>query len=162
MSGRWVKLLLAVSLALNLFIFGAAAAVFVLRQQVLAHAVARDPLVSAADALPAAQRDAFRAMIGARLQALRPGLRDAGLMRREAMIQLASEPFDRAVISADLARGRMDDQAARAQVEEAILDFAAKLPPDQRAVFAKGLIRAGRARWIASHPGRTPHPAPTP
>ena len=52
--------------------------------------------------------------------------------------------------SADLARGRMDDQNARAAVEEAILDFAAKLPPDQRAAFGKGLIRAGRARWIAS------------
>jgi uncharacterized membrane protein len=106
--------------------------------------------------LPPAQRDAFRTMIGARIQTLRPGLRDARLARRDAMARLQAAPFDRAAASADLARGRTDDQNARAAVEEAILDFAAKLPPDQRAAFGKGLIRAGRARWIANHPGFRP------
>ena len=162
MSARWGKVLLAVSLVLNLFVIGAIVGVLVLRQQALARAGSGDPVMRAADALPPAQRDAFRAMIGARIQALRPGLRDARLVRRDAMARLQAEPFDRAAASADLARGRMDDQNARAAVEEAILDFAAKLPPDQRAAFGKGLIRAGRARWIASHPGFRPASASRP
>ena len=153
MSGRMGKVLLAISLVLNLFVIGAVAGVLIMRQQLLARAASADPVMHAADALPQAQRDAFRTMIGAQIQALRPGLRDARLARRDAMARVQIEPFDRAAAGADLARARMDDQSARAAVEELILDFAAKLPPGQRAAFGKGLIRAGRARWIASHPG---------
>jgi uncharacterized membrane protein len=153
MSGRWGKVLLAVSLVLNLFVIGAVAGVLIMRQQLLARAASSDPVMRAADALPSPQREAFRAMIGVQIQALRPGLRDARLARRNAMARLQTEPFDRAGAGADLARARMDDQNARAAVEEAILNFAAQLPPDQRAAFGKGLVRAGRARWIASHPG---------
>jgi uncharacterized membrane protein len=159
MSGPWPKVLLAVSLVLNLFVIGAVIGVLVIRQHALAQAGAVDPVMSAANALPADKRDAFRAAMAARLQSLRPQLRDARIARRAAMARLQLEPFDRAAASADLARGRADDAAARGQVEEAILDFAATLPVDQRAALAKGLGRAALTRWIASHPGRRA-PAP--
>ena len=161
MTGRWIKILLAVSLTLNLFAAGAVAGVLIIRQQTLARAGGGDPLMSAANALAPAQRDAFRAMMGVKLQTLRPSLRDARLARRAAMTLIQTQPFDRAAASADLARARTDEATARGEVEEAILDFAASLQPDQRVAFAKGLTRAAVARWIANHPGRAP-PARTP
>ena len=156
MNRLWVKILLGVSLVLNLFVVGAVAGVLIIRQQALVRAGAGDPLMSAADALTPDQRAAFQAMIGPTLQSLRPGLRDARMSRHDAMLRLQTQPFDRAAASADFARARADDAAARGRVEEAILDFAARLPPDQRAAFAKGLSRAALARWIANHPGRAP------
>jgi uncharacterized membrane protein len=113
-------------------------------------------VLSAADTLPPAKRDAFRAMMSAKLSSLGPSLRDARLARHDAMARIRTEPFDRAAASADLARGRADDAAARGVVEEAILDFAATLPADQRALFGRGLVRAAVARWVASHPGHRP------
>ena len=159
MNRLWVKVLLGVSLVLNVFVVGAVAGVLVIRQQVLARAGAGDPLMNAADALPPNQREAFRALIGPTLLSLRPGLRDARIARHDAMVRFRVQPFDRVAASADFARARADDAAARGRVEETLLDFAAKLPPDQRAVFARGLTRAAVARWIASHPGRAPPPA---
>jgi uncharacterized membrane protein len=156
MSGRWLKILLGVSLVLNLFVIGAAVGVLLLRHQAIARAEKADPVLSAADELPPAQRDAFRAMMSAKLASLGPGLRDARLARHDAMLRVRAEPFDRATASADLARGRADDAAARGAVEETILDFAATLPPDQRASFSRGLVRSAIARWAASHPGRRP------
>jgi len=156
MNRIWVKILLGVSLVLNLFVIGAVAGVLIIRQQALARGGGGDPLMSAADALPPEQRGAFRAMIGPMLGSLRPDLRDARRARHDAMARFQVQPFDRAAASADFARARADDAAARGRVEEALLDFAAKLPPDRRAAFAKGLTRSAVARWIASHPGRTP------
>ncbi len=158
MNRLWVKILLGVSLVLNLFVIGAVAGVLVIGRQALARAGGGDPLMNAADALAPEQRAAFRAMIGPMLRSLRPDLRDARIARRDAMARFQVQPFDRAAASADFARARADDAAARGRVEEALLDFAAKLPPDQRAAFAKGLTRAAVARWIASHPGRAPPP----
>lgn len=154
MNRLWVKILLGVSLVLNLFVIGAVAGVLIIRQQALARA--GDPLMSAADALTPDRREAFRAMIGPTLLSLRPQLRDARMARHDAVARFQAQPFDRAAASADFARARADDAAARGQVEDALLDFAAKLPPDQRAAFAKGLTRSAVARWIASHPGRAP------
>ena len=160
MSRRWVNTLLAVSLVVNLFVAGAVVGVLVVRQQVLSHA-SGDPLMDAANTLPAAERDAFRTMISTRIEALRPQLRDARLARREAMSRFQAQPFDRAATGAALARARADDLATRGQIEDVIVDFAAKLPPNERAGFAKGLSRAALARWLANHPGRKP-PAPAP
>jgi uncharacterized membrane protein len=156
MNGRWLKVLLGVSLVMNLFVIGAIAGVLLLRHQAVARAEKADPVLSAADALPVAQRDAFRAMMSAKLATLGPGLRDARLVRHDAMLRIRAEPFDRAAASADLARGRADDAAARAAVEDTILDFASALPADQRALFSRGLVRAAMVRWAASHPGHRP------
>jgi len=156
MNRLWVKILLGVSLILNVFVIGAVAGVLIIRQQALARASGDDPLMNAADALSSGQRDAYRTMIGPMLQSLRPQLRDARIARRDAMVRFQIQPFDRAAASADFALARADDAAARARLEEALLDFAAKLPSDQRAAFAKGLSRAAWARWIAAHPGRAP------
>jgi len=104
MNRLWVKILLGVSLILNVFVIGAVAGVLIIRQQALARAGSGDPLMNAADALPPVQRDAFRAMMGPTLRSLRPGLRDARIARRDAMSRFQVQPFDRASASADFAR----------------------------------------------------------
>jgi uncharacterized membrane protein len=156
MSGRGWKILLGASLVLNLFVVGAIAGVLILRQQTLAQAGSGDPVMNAADALPTAQREAFRTMISARLQVLRAPLHDARIARRTAMARLGAAPFDRAAAGADLARGRQDDANARGLLEDGILDFAATLPPDQRAALAKGLGHAALVRWMSAHHGEKP------
>jgi uncharacterized membrane protein len=150
MSGRLAKILLAASLVLNLFFIGAMGGVMIIRHRALART---DPLLSAADALAPAQRDAFRAMIASQLASIRPQMRDARQARRQAMARIESDPFDRADAGANLARARTDDAAARGRIEESILNFAATLSPRQRAAFVGGLRRAALARWAASHQG---------
>jgi uncharacterized membrane protein len=153
MSGRWMKVLLAASLVLNLFFVGAVGGVMVIRHGAMVRAAAGDPLLTAADSLAPAQHNAFRAMIAGQLAAIRPQLRDARQARRQAVAQIEADPFDRAAAGANLARARADDAAARGQIEEAILSFAAQLPPTERLAFANGLRRAALARWLANHPG---------
>jgi uncharacterized membrane protein len=157
-----MRILLGVSLALNLFMIGAIAGVFILRQQIVARGVEADPVMHAADALPPARRDAYRALMRTTLEALRPGLRDARQVRRHAMAIMRAEPFDRAAANVDLAHARADDAAARGEVEEAILNFAQGLPQEQRAMFVRGLERSALTRWLATHPGRRPPGAGAP
>jgi uncharacterized membrane protein len=151
-----MRVLLGVSLVLNLFVIGAVAGVFILRQQIIARGIEADPVMHAADALPPARRDAYRALMRTTLEGIRPGLRDARQIRHQAMLAIRAEPFDRAAASADLAHARADDAAARGEVEDAILTFAQSLPQDQRAVFVRGLGRSALTRWLASHPGQKP------
>ena len=156
MNRTWVKILLAVSLVVNLFVVGAVAGVLVIRSRAQAQGDG-DPLLHAADALPAGRRVAYRPMLAATIGALRPDRRDARMARRQAITRFQAEPFDRAAVTRRLRAGPGRRRLRRGpKVEEAILDFAAKLPPDQRAAFARGLTRAAVARWVASHPGRTP------
>jgi uncharacterized membrane protein len=152
----WTRVLLGVSLTLNLFVAGAVAGVLILRHRVLETAVDRDPVMAAADALAPAHRDAYRAMMRQTLLSVRPALRDARVARHAAMGQIAAEPIDRAGASGNLGRARADDAAARSQVEEAILEFAGRLPPAERAAYVQGLSRAALRRWLAAHPGGRP------
>jgi uncharacterized membrane protein len=156
MNGRWVRFLLAASLVLNLFFVSAVGGVMIIRHRVIARAGGADPLLGAADSLTPAQHDAFRAMISGQLASIGPGLRDARQARRQAMAQIAADPFDRASASANLARARADDAAIRGRIEEAILGFAATLSPPERAAFAAGLRRSAVVRWLANHPGAKP------
>lgn len=155
----WTRILLGVSLTLNLFVIGAIIGVLILREQNLAGSAGHDPVMGAADGLTPAHRDAYRAMMVQTLVSVRPTLRDARIARRQAMMQIVAEPFDRAAADASLARAREDDAAARGRVEDAVLDFAVTLPPQERSVLVRGLARAALARWLAAHPGRRP---PTP
>ena len=162
MSGRGLKIGLAVSLAVNLFALGALGGlVYVRTLSQAAHAPANpNPLVRAADVLAPDQQAAFRQMLRQHVVQDRPTIRDSRQAKRRMVELLAAPTFVRAAVSAALAEARTDDVAVRAHLEEGVVDFVARLSPADRAAFAGGFRKAALARWMANHPGAKAPPAP--
>jgi uncharacterized membrane protein len=142
MNQLWVRILFVVSLVLNVFLIGAAVGVFTLG----AH-LARDrghergpppgpgaggQLWRASQGLPPEQARAFRQALRREAIAMRPQAQANLQVRMEAWRTGTREPFDPAAVKAALARARAGDQAARARIEERLVDLAAALPADQR------------------------------
>lgn len=144
MSERSKRLLLAASLALNVFFIGAAAGGGYMWFQSGQGFRAGQPLASAAHYLTPEQRQAFRQALQA---ARRDGREDiqTGQASRALLAQLLDEPqIDRAAIDASLAATRAADIAARTRIETVIVDFAAQLSAADRAKLVDGLEERGQ------------------
>jgi uncharacterized membrane protein len=159
MSGNGLKIALGVSLVVNVFVVGAAAGVL------LTHGhgpnggrggLGGNPLAHAGDALPTVDRDAFRATLRAQIPTVRPIQQDARQSRRAATDAIMAPTYDRAGIGALMARARADDEKARGQIEDAVLDFAAKLPADERTTLVEGMRRGAMQRWMQRRGGGQP------
>ena len=142
MRSRWLIAALIASLALNLFVVGAGAGVWAfalgLRRDAGAHPAA---LFWATEALPQPDRRQFRQMLkGVRAQ-VKPNVAQSLALRAAAWGALAGARPDAAAIKQRLARSRQIDIALRTQVEDQIVDYAARLPPRDRALFAAGMQR---------------------
>jgi uncharacterized membrane protein len=162
MEGRGLKIALAVSLVVNVFIIGAVAGF--LLTPVLAPPTAqamKNPTIAAGEQLNPDDRAAFHQMLSDASQASGPTVLDSRLARRELIQLLKTEPFDRAGATAAMARARADDQQVRARLDEAVLDFAAKLSPQERAAMAEGFRRAVLKHWASLGPGGE-HPSAVP
>ena len=134
-----VKRWLVASLVLNLFLAGGIAG-GAWRWWTAAPPQPRG-LRFAADELTAEQRQEFRS-------GLREARRDASVRiqagregRQEVFHLLSAPEFDRAALSAVLARTREADTIARARFEGAVVDFAATLSAEDRQKLAQGLAR---------------------
>lgn len=153
MSPRSLTIALLVSAALNVFLVGAGAGLM------LTHGgwqggggPPANSLRGAAQRLDPDNRDAMLEMLQDLNQANGPVLLDARLQRREVRRLLSTQPFDKNATLAALARARADDLQVRTQVEAAMVDFAAKLSPDQRARLSAWVQRpaarqGGRGWW---------------
>lgn len=145
MSGRWTIIALVASLALNLFLLGAGAAVIVIGARVAhqrAEVAASRPVPAlrrAAMALPAEQRPAFVGAVRSVAQAQRPNTQQARALRGDAWDGLATTQVDAAAIKAKLGQARILEFGARAKIEDALVDFAATLPQPQRAAVANAM-----------------------
>ena len=159
MSGRGLKIGLAVSLVVNVFAIGALGGLIYVRSLPARAPGNPNPLVRAADVLSPAQQAAFKQMLRQHVVQDRPTIRDSRQAKRRMLDQIAAPTFDRAAVSASLAQARADDVAVRMHLEEGVVDFAAQLSPADRATFADGFRKAALARWKANHPGSKPPPA---
>lgn len=110
----------------------------------------------AADALPPAQRNAFRAGLRDARRAAAEDVQAARAGRVELARLMAAPQFDRAAVDAALARTRSADVALRARVEASVADFAASLAPQERAVFAHGLATQSSLRVPPAPAARAP------
>jgi uncharacterized membrane protein len=139
MTGRWTLVALSISAALNLFLLGAAAGVIALGVRMAHEKPPPRPgaLREAAIALSPGHRPAFFAVLRARNQASRPDADQMRDLRRGAWSSLAATPFDAAAAKAKLAQARDLDQQTRAKLEDAVIDFAATLPADERAALGQ-------------------------
>jgi len=94
---------------------------------------ARPALRRAAAALAPADRARFVGLLKAEGRRVRPDNRRARGLRLQAWGSLAAAGFDAAGAKDELATARAINQKSRGQVEDAVIDFAAALPADERA-----------------------------
>jgi uncharacterized membrane protein len=122
---------LGVSLTANLFLVGAIVGALYMQAQ---KPPSRPPvLLGRACATRAGQPPgAFRQMLCNQVPVIRPLQQDSFEAKRQAMALMTAPTYDRAAVGALFDRARADDMKVRAQVENAILDFAAPLPADRR------------------------------
>jgi uncharacterized membrane protein len=151
MNVRSLTVALILSAALNLFLVGAGAGAWILAQRMghalpVAAAAQRAPLWRAGDDLPPAHREAWRSFLREHALSAAPTLRQSRADRRAAWEMLLKPDVDLAAIKAQLARSRGADSQARSQVEEAIVDFAATLPANERVTLLEGLRRVAPGR----------------
>ncbi len=145
MSGRTTKLILAASLALNVFVVGAAAGGAYMWSRSDAQRANRG-LAVAARQLDQEQRKAFREALKAARIAARPD-QDAARAARAELGRLLGQPtLDRAAIDAVLNATRMADMNVRGRVETAVVDFASGLGAEDRARLVEGLV--GRSQML--------------
>lgn len=173
MSPRLLWIALAVSLAVNIFVVGVFAGALGSRARVAPPPGGQggNPLMAAADELPEGLRGAYRERIRAESLAARPQLLAAREARLEAARILAQPDYDPEAAADALRRARDAELAARARLEEVVIDFAGDMEPGQRRVLARGLRqppgaargRAGNRRPGAMQPQGGPPPfAPPP
>jgi len=144
-----IRTLLAVSLLCNVFAVGAiAGGLVMLSHPALWHRarIAPRPMIAAGAALPPPDRRSFRRAIQATLAANRGLLRAARDNRGLAARLFVQPHFDEAAVAAALGRARDADLLVRERLEQAALDVAAALPPDERALLARGLEQGGPLR----------------
>lgn len=150
MTGRWTRIALAVSLAVNVFLIGAGATVIARNAQgQLARSPTRPALRAAAMGLAPKDRDALMAMLHIQGRGAKHANREARALRAEAWGSLGAANFDPAAAKAKLARARALNHAARGAVENGVIDFAATLPPGERVALSqalgRGVLRQGSA-----------------
>jgi uncharacterized membrane protein len=154
---RRLKVLLVVSLVFNVFLVGAVAGAMVVRHRLAE--IAPPPgqraggLMRGLWALEPADRDAFRQAMRGRATNAEPLLRAARKARREAADEFAKPTFNQAAALAALTRARTAETAARAQLEEGVVGFAAGLPAGKREALGQSLGRGGRMMGMRRRDG---------
>lgn len=142
MSDRARTILLAVSLALNVFVIGAAVGGAFMWHASGPHRLAvamRGGLGGAAQKLPAAEREAFRRMLAQAREDAAPDIAAAKSGRVNLARLMAADPIDRQAVDAQLVAIRQSDSALRARLEKAVVDFFETLAPPERSAFVDGL-----------------------
>ena len=155
MSERTLGIGLFVSIVLNVFLAAAFVGALGLAGYVARHPTA-PAMRQAARSLDAAHRAEFIAMLRQQGGAVRPMNRQAHALRLEVWKAMQNPGFDPAAAKADLAQARAQATAARASVEDAVVDFAASLPVDQRAALGRALARVTLHSRNAGHRGAPP------
>ncbi|NIE65954.1 periplasmic heavy metal sensor [Burkholderia sp. Ax-1719] len=159
MNARSLKVLIAGSVLLNVFLLGGIAGGA--WRWFAAHDVTQAQTLKESQQVQPAQRAALRfatdylsperqqQFVDALKAARREGRDDARAARddrRQVLDLLAAPNFDRAALDAALAHTRESDIALRTRVESGVADYAATLTPEERVKFVEGLQRSGQWR----------------
>jgi uncharacterized membrane protein len=174
MSDRW-KIVLALSLALNLFLVGAGVGVIVVGARLLGERSdfrrggESQRIVAAFQALPPDRRQALRDIMRTQALDAAPDLRAAQDARREASALMTAQTYDAAAVAAALTRARDAEGRARARIDATLAARLAGLSPQERVMFSRLLMRGPGGRGgprgrggPAGRPGDGPPPPPPP
>lgn len=148
MGERSRTILLAISLALNVFILGAAAGGAYIWQSAERPKAGqnRQALRFAAEKLPDEQRNSFRQTIAAARRASMADIAAAQAGRDTLAGLLSQRDPDLTAVGSELVKIRSADLALRTRLEQAIVDFAATLSPEQRQDLVEGLRKRNMLR----------------
>lgn len=145
MTSSRIKVALAASLALNLFIVGAVAGAAGMQAR-LSKKVPEtstrgnaSALMRAAEVLPEGKREQYHARLKAEGEKAQADFRAARAARVKASALIAAPNYDQSRIEALLAEARTHDVAARTRFESAVIEFAATLTPAERKVLGERL-----------------------
>ena len=140
---RWLAVLLALSVAVNLGLAGFVAG----RVYSGAHGgPLHDPawgLARALRALPEERRDALRPMLRSQMRTLGPSLRHLRVAQRELIESAAAEPFDRVALEEAMARFRNELLASQERSHRALVEVMAALSADERKRVLESMRRQG-------------------
>ena len=160
MSRRGLLIALLVSLAVNLFVLGglSGAALMGLWRPHDGPPPGPARLAAVGESLAAPQRQAWDAVVRQTIETSGPKLRQARALRRQGWQALTSEPADPQAALAALNQSRALELQARGAMDQAVVNFAATLPADQRRALAQALSRAHPhppgGRWSGGGAGR--------
>lgn len=158
MRGRALTIALAASLAGNLFLGGLIVGQH-LRER--GEAASGPPprgnrLQALSERLDPPEAEALRELLRQRSEAAGPRLANLRVARRELDAVMAQPTYDSAAARAALARVRAEEVALRTEVDEALVQFAERLDPEERASLAPLLRKHRRLRGGASDGERQP------
>ena len=145
-----LKLVLALSVALNLFAVAAGATLYVTRSEVEQRVDAQhrpprtgSPMMLVGQLDPAV-RERVRTTLRASALSVRPDFEEARQKRREAVRIASSDAFDRARVTALLAESREAELRGRGRLEADAVAVLGTLEPQDRKALSEILTRRGR------------------
>jgi uncharacterized membrane protein len=155
MSRRGLIIALLVSLAVNLFVLGGLAGAVLMGFGRRPHEPPPGRLAAVGAALAPEHREGWRTAIHGAVRTARPQLLQARQLRRQAWAQVAQDPAQPQAALATLDQSRALESQARATMDRAVVDYAARLPAPERATVAAALGRRGprHGRWSGGGPG---------
>jgi uncharacterized membrane protein len=143
-SGRVLRVLLVISLGINLAIGGLALGIWTFDKP--RRPPSPDAVTFLSYALPKPHRDALRRELVSRRAELRSNRASMNHLRREMIRALKAEPFDINAVKEILQRQREAFLALGELAHSALLQRIAMLTPEERARYAAALKRQQRRR----------------
>lgn len=168
MSGRMLKILLGVSLALNLFAVAGGVALYTTRAKVDRQVEAQAKpgrgvsVMTMTESLAPAERDRVRAALRTAARAAKPDFEAARAARREAVARAAAPDYDPVAVQSLMEQSRLAEMRGRARLESDALTILGTMSPADRAAMAPMLARRSSRgqppqRPDVQNPGRPPH-----
>lgn len=154
MIGRWKDIFLMTSVTINIFMIGAAMTLLTMHATLSpAAGLQRAPLRVAASVLDPKSKAALLNMLKMEGETIQTETRSARTIRDQAWASLSLTNFDPEITKKHLEQARELNVLARTTIENAVVDFAAKLSFNERSAFGQAI------RHALSHP-RSEAPRP--
>lgn len=148
MTGRTLKIALAASLTANLFLAGLIGGAVVLRDRHEEHKRPAQPsrFTSVMERLDPADAQALRELMGRKSEEAQPRVQALRAARRDVEAALGRPEYDPTAVQLALERVRAEETVLRREVDDALVEFAAGLEPEERVAIAP-LLRKGGRGW---------------
>lgn len=149
MSDRWLKIALAVSVALNLFAVVAGTTAYLGARQAETQIAdqrrpdRKPPILEVVEQIDPAKRAEVREALRASALAARPDFEAARTARRQAQEAASGDTFDQARVQTLMEQSRLAEMRGRARLESGALEILSGLSPADRKALAPILTRHG-------------------
>lgn len=146
MTDRGLKIALAVSVAVNIFVAGAVVTGLAVGLRGLPDRPygERPPVFTLVQSLDEADRAEAEQSLRSSALAARGDFESARRLRAEAIDLAGAETFDRPAVEAALARSREAEAVGRSRLEDTMLDLLQRLDQEDRQRLAPAFARRGR------------------